>query len=296
LDPLSTSAALQTFVEVADDIHHQDSVKQLLEFTGHLPLAISLIASVTSHEGCDMALSRWKSESTHMLSNGYDQRSSLDISIMLSFTSFRMTSGAQDLLSVFSMLPDGLSDTDLVQTRLPIPDILACKSTLIRTSLAFIDKDQRLKVLVPIREHIFRVYPPIEALKIKLCQYLHGLLDLWNQFQHINPVDIVPDISHNLGNFNSVLLDTLTQEPENTDNIKHILFLNRFYDKTQMSYSPLLPILSEKMTHWEDSPMLGDYLVEHFTTANHLPIVNAQAQIMLGNKYFKSEDSIKQGE
>ncbi|KAJ7288743.1 P-loop containing nucleoside triphosphate hydrolase protein, partial [Mycena rebaudengoi] len=160
LDPLSASAALQTFVEVADDIHHQDSVKQLLELTGNLPLAVSLIASIASHEGCDQAISRWKSESTCMLSNGCDQRSSLDISIMLSFTSLCMTSGAQDLLSVLSMLPDGLSDTDLIQMRLPIPEILACKSTLIRTSLAFIGKDQRLKVLVPIREHVFGVHPP----------------------------------------------------------------------------------------------------------------------------------------
>ncbi|KAJ7288708.1 P-loop containing nucleoside triphosphate hydrolase protein, partial [Mycena rebaudengoi] len=171
LDPLSPSAALQTFVEVADDIHHPDSVKQLLELTGNLPLAVSLIASVASHEGCDRAISRWKSENTHMLSDGYDQRSSLDISIMLSLTSSRMTSEAQDLLSVFSMLPDGLSNTDLIQMKLPISDISACKSTLIRTSLAFIDKDHRVKVLVPIREHVLSVYPPTEALKIKLCQY-----------------------------------------------------------------------------------------------------------------------------
>jgi hypothetical protein len=91
-----------------------------------------------------------KVQSTHMLSDGYDQRSSLDISIMLSFTSSRMTVGAQDLLSLLSMLPDGLTDVELVQAKLAIPDVLSCKSILIRTSLAFVGKDQRLKVLVPI--------------------------------------------------------------------------------------------------------------------------------------------------
>ncbi|KAJ7288717.1 hypothetical protein C8J57DRAFT_1642867 [Mycena rebaudengoi] len=230
-----------------------------------------------------------------MLSDGYDQRSSLDISIMLSFTSSRMTSGAQDLLSVLSMLPDGLSDTDLVQTRLPIPDILACKSTLIRTSLAFIDKDQRLNVLVPFREHVFHVHPPTEALKIKLHQYLHELLDLWNQFRHVNPVDIFPKISHNLGNFNSVLLDALLlQNPEDTRIIKSILFLNRFYDMTQMSSSPLFPILTEKMTHWEHNPMFGDYLVEHFNSVKTSPVIDAQSQIVLGNDYFKSKGPLEQ--
>ncbi|KAJ7286807.1 P-loop containing nucleoside triphosphate hydrolase protein, partial [Mycena rebaudengoi] len=175
LDPLSTSAALQTFIDVADDTHHQESVKQLLEVTGHLPLAVSLISSVASHEGCDKALSRWKSETTHMLSDGYDQRSSLDISIMLSLTSSRMTVGAQDLLSLVSMLPDGLTDVELVQAKLGIPDILDCKSILMRTSLAFVGKDQRLKVLIPIREHTLRMHPPTNALKQPLQQHFHDL-------------------------------------------------------------------------------------------------------------------------
>ncbi|KAJ7235124.1 P-loop containing nucleoside triphosphate hydrolase protein [Mycena rebaudengoi] len=151
LSPISDSAALQTFFDVADDTHEEESVKKLLGLTSNLPLAVSLIASVTSSEGCVNALARWNTESTRMFSNGYDQRSSLDISIMLSFTSSRMTSGAQDLLSIMAMLPDGLTDADLVQAKLPIHNVLACKITLIQTSLAFIDKDQqRLKVLAPI--------------------------------------------------------------------------------------------------------------------------------------------------
>jgi hypothetical protein len=297
LDPISTSAALQTFVEVAGDVHHQNSIKQLLELTGNLPLAVNLIASVAAHEGCNKALSRWKSESTHMLSDGYDQRSSLDISIMLSFTSSRMTLGAQDLLNVLSMLPDGFSNTDLIQARLPIPEILACKSTLIRTSLAFIDKDQRLKVLVPIREYIISVHPPTNALKSKLRKHLHDLLDIWNQFQYLNPADVAPQISQNLGNFNSVLQDGLLMEcPEDTRIIKSILFLNRFYSRTQLTSSPLFLILTKRMTHWQNSPVFGDYLVECFDSSNHLPDIDAQQQMILGNEYFKLKDSLEQGD
>ncbi|KAJ7288711.1 hypothetical protein C8J57DRAFT_1214804 [Mycena rebaudengoi] len=293
LDPLSTSAALQTFVDVADDIHHQDNVKQLLELTGNLPLAVSLIASVASHEGCNQAISQWKSENTHMLSDGYDQRSSLDISVMLSLTSSRMTSGAQDLLSVLSMLPDGLSEHDLIQMRLPIPQILACKSTLIRTSLAFIDKDHQLKVLVPIREHVLSVYPPTNALKIKLCQYFHELLNLWNQFQYVNPTDtdIVAQILRNLGNFNSVFLHTLMMQG---CDVKSILLLNRFYVCIEFTCSPLFPILAERMMEGEKSPMFGDYLVESFRSAGQAPVIDAERQIMLGNEYFKFKDSIEQ--
>ncbi|KAJ7254850.1 P-loop containing nucleoside triphosphate hydrolase protein [Mycena rebaudengoi] len=150
LEPLSNVAARQTFIEVADNGLDDASIKELLELTGNLPLAVSLIASVAGSEGCAQALSRWKLKSTRMLSEGYDQRSSLDISIMLSYTSSRMTPGAQQLLGILSMLPDGLADTDLLQANLPIPDILACKATLIQTALAFVGQDQHLKVLVPI--------------------------------------------------------------------------------------------------------------------------------------------------
>jgi hypothetical protein len=197
------------------------------------------------------------------------------------------------------MLPDGLSDTDLIQMRLPIPEILACKSTLIRTSLAFIGKDQRLKVLVPIREHVFGVHPPTNALKAKLRQYLHELLNLWHQFQYVNPADadIVPEILRNLGNFNSVLLDALLRHGyEDPQNIKNILFLNRFYDRIQLTHSPTFAILSEKMIHWgKNSPLFGEYLVESFQIADHFPIIDAQRQIILGNEYFKSKSLLEQG-
>ncbi|KAJ7291706.1 P-loop containing nucleoside triphosphate hydrolase protein, partial [Mycena rebaudengoi] len=175
LKPPSTVAAQQIFIDIADDGHDEASIKELLELTGNLPLAISLIASVAGSEGCAQALSRWKLESTQMLSDGYDQRSSLDISIMLSYTCSRMTPGAQELLGILSMLPDGLTDTDLVQAKLPIIDILACKTTLIQTSLAFVDQDQHLKVLVPIREHIIHIHPPSNDLKLKLREHFHQL-------------------------------------------------------------------------------------------------------------------------
>lgn len=136
LTPLSSLAAKQTFIEIADDGHDERSVEELLELTGNLPLAINLIAGVDASDGCEAALSRWHTESTRLLSNGCDQKSSLDISIMLSFSCDRMTPDAQQLLSILSMLPDGLSEADLIQSRLPIEHILLCKATLLRTALA----------------------------------------------------------------------------------------------------------------------------------------------------------------
>ncbi|KAJ7259809.1 P-loop containing nucleoside triphosphate hydrolase protein [Mycena rebaudengoi] len=296
LDPLSISAALQTFIDVADDSHNESKVQQLLDLTGNLPLAVSLIAGVASHEGCDAALSRWKSENTHMLSEGYDQRSNLDISIMLSFTSSRMTSGAQELLSIMSILPDGLTDADLVQVKLPIPDILTCKTTLIRTSLAFIGQDQRLKVLVPIREHVLNIHPPSNRSKLRLRKYFHDILELWNKFRNLNVADIVPEISRNLGNFNSVLQDALSIKGSDViQNFQSILFLNHLYRRQQDTYSPLLLLLETEISHWKEAPIFGDYLIQLVESASYIPDLDMQNHITLGNLYFQLKPPLEQG-
>jgi hypothetical protein len=283
-------------MDVADDTHDKDSVKQLLDLTGNLPLAVSLIANVAASEGCDKALFRWKAESTQMLSDGYDQTSSLNISIMLSFTSPRMTPGAQDLLSILSMLPDGFTDTDLVQSKLPIINIFACKTTLIRTSLAFIDKDQRLKVLVPIREYILSIYPPTSILKLTLRQHFHELLDLWDRFQTLKIQDIVVQISQNLGNLSSVLSDALsTACSDSFQNYQSILNLNRFYGKTQQTFSPLLLDLAIPMAHAENHPVFGDYLITCVESSFYGPVINPEVQIARGNQYFQAMDVLQQG-
>ncbi|KAJ7266710.1 hypothetical protein C8J57DRAFT_1617923 [Mycena rebaudengoi] len=274
---------------------HFPIIKELLELTGNLPLAVSLIASVASSEGCAKALSRWKLESTWILSDGYDQRSSLDISIMLSYTSSRMTPGAQELLSILSMLPDGLADADLVQAKLPIPDILSCKATLIQTALAFVGEDQHLKVLVPIREHILSIHPPQNILKLKLREHFHQILDLWHQFRNLNITDILPQILGNLGNFNTVLHDGLQPAgPDIVQNLRSILFLNDFYYQVHDTYSPLLLELSGQILHWKDNQIFGEYLIELLETSDYLPDLDLNSNITLGTLYFTSKDLLEQ--
>ncbi|KAJ7264318.1 P-loop containing nucleoside triphosphate hydrolase protein, partial [Mycena rebaudengoi] len=298
LKPFSNEAAQQTFIEVADEGHDEDSIKKLLELTGNLPLAVSLIASVAGSEGCAQALSRWKLESTQMLSEGYDQRSSLDISIMMSYTSSRMTPGAQELLSVLSMLPDGLADANLTQAKLPIPDILACKATLIQTALAFVRQDRHLKVLVPIREHILHIHPPADALKLKLREHFHQLLDLWNQFKNLNVGDILPQMSQNLGNFKTVLHDGLN--PESSDivqNFRSIIFLDDFYNRIKSTHSPLLLQLSGKVVYWKENPIFGEYLIALLGSSGlgSWPALDLRSDITLGTQYFKSKEPLEQG-
>jgi hypothetical protein len=207
-----------------------------------------------------------------------------------------MTPGAQELLSILSMLPDGLADADLVQAKLPILDILACKATLIQTALAFVGQDQHLKVLVPIREHILNIHPPANALKLRLREHFHEILDLWNQFKNLNVTDIQPQISQNLGNFNTVLHDGLEpQGPDIIQNFKSILFLNHFYRRVHNTYSRLFLHLSGQMLYWKDNQIFGEYLIELLETTDYLPDLDLNSDITLGTQHFTSKDPLKQG-
>ncbi|KAJ7789994.1 P-loop containing nucleoside triphosphate hydrolase protein, partial [Mycena leptocephala] len=160
LKPLEQTAAQQTFIDIADNTHDPEQVDKVLSLTDNIPLAISLIAHLVDSEGCSHVLSRWEEEKTSLISEGYDRTSNLDLSISLSLSSPRLNPHSKDLLSLLSMLPDGLSDVELVQSKLPIDNILGCKASLIRTTLAYSDEHKRLKALVPFRDYMQKIQPP----------------------------------------------------------------------------------------------------------------------------------------
>ncbi|KAJ7494036.1 P-loop containing nucleoside triphosphate hydrolase protein, partial [Mycena latifolia] len=162
LRPLSNEAARNIFIDIADGFHDSNDIDKILALTNNMPLVVDLIAHLVDHEGCESVLARWETEKTSVLSEGYDRRSNLDASIAISLSSPRITSlsGARDLLSLLSILPDGISDVELLQASLPIQDPLACKAALLGTSLAYSDDRKRFKALIPIREHIQKFSPP----------------------------------------------------------------------------------------------------------------------------------------
>ncbi|KAJ7913356.1 P-loop containing nucleoside triphosphate hydrolase protein, partial [Mycena leptocephala] len=160
LKPLEQDAARQTFIDIADNTHDSKEVDKVLSLTDNLPLAINLVAHLVDSVGCSHVLSCWDEEKTSLISDGYDRSSNLDLSISLSLSSPRLNPHSEDLLSLLSMLPDGLSDVELVQSKFPIDNILSCKAALICTALAYSDEHKRLKVLVPIREYMQKIQPP----------------------------------------------------------------------------------------------------------------------------------------
>jgi hypothetical protein len=243
LKPLEQDAARQTFLDIADGIHDPEEVNKVLSLTNNMPLAINLVAHLVDSEGCSNVLSRWEEEKTSLMSDGYDKRSNLDLSISLSLSSPRLASfpHSKDLLSLLSMLPDGLSDAEMMQINLPINNILGCKATLIRTALAYSDEHKRLKALVPIREYMHKNQPPGDHLIQPLLKYFQELLEFYIEYQGTqSSSSTVARISSSYSNIQNVLQNGLYKDhPDLKDSIYCTCYLNVFSRRIGQGSIPL---------------------------------------------------------
>ncbi|KAJ7817671.1 hypothetical protein B0H14DRAFT_3741639 [Mycena olivaceomarginata] len=215
LEPISASASRQTFVDVVDEptTDEEPALVELIELTGNLPLAVRLMANVASFEGYLGALARWKTENTALLSDGYDKRSNLEKSLAISLTSPRIKSNphALDLLSLLSLLPDGISEAELHSSHVPLPAVSQCRATLLQTSLAFI-VDGRAKALSPIRDYMRSVHPAAIGITRPLRTHFQELLKVWDAYYGLSPKDLVTQLISHLGNIQSLFLNSITTE------------------------------------------------------------------------------------
>ncbi|KAJ7920868.1 P-loop containing nucleoside triphosphate hydrolase protein [Mycena leptocephala] len=248
LRPLHPSASTQIFYDISDppSMAELSDFEEIMSITGHLPLAVSLMASAASSEGYSGTLARWKAGDTSLVSTGHDRGSNLDRSIEISLSSPRMMSRptALDLLSVLAVLPDGLSDAELAVGMVPIPSPLECKSILLCTSLAYIDRDGRIKALSPIRDYVQRVYPPKKALSDSLGTYWQHLLDLWDTHMQLANKDLASQLTANIGNINNFILHVDRVEGSLDEPMFHsIINLTKFSQFMLKSDSPPLPLV-----------------------------------------------------
>ncbi|KAJ7085258.1 hypothetical protein C8R44DRAFT_752858 [Mycena epipterygia] len=275
LDPLSEEATHQTFIAIAEDFHDPKDITKLLSLTDNMPLAVDLMAHLVDHEGCDDVLARWETEKTSLLSHGHDRRSNLDISITISLLSPRLNSGAKDLLSMLSILPDGLSEAELLQIKLPIKNLLQCRSILLRTSLAYEDDRKRLKSLVPIREHMQQFHRAQPHLIHQVEQHFQLLLDVYKtHFGSQQVAGHFNQITSHLGNIHQVLLQGLHQDPILADTIRCALSLNYFSRNTGHSRHSIMNYIPAALSSIHDDRLEVMFIVEVFYSRNYYPIHN----------------------
>ncbi|KAJ7896709.1 hypothetical protein B0H14DRAFT_3605161, partial [Mycena olivaceomarginata] len=282
LQPLSNDAAHQTFMDITDNAYAIEDINQLLQFTDNMPLAVDLIAHLVDYEGLSNVLTRWETEKTSLLSVGHDRKSNLDASINLSLSSPRITSDSKELLSLLSILPNGLSDAELVQSNLPIPDILSCKATLQATLLAYQDDNKRLLSLMPVREHIQRFLPPSQSLLQSLRKHFYELLELYQKYNGEQLQPVVNQITLNLGNLHEVLQRGLYgSDPNLADTIYCTLSLNSFYRITGRGSTWLMDyiqsILPQPCDHQLEIHLLIEVLKSYRSYPTPIPELITQA-------------------
>ena len=276
LKPLSDAAAQQTFLEITDNAYTIEDLNQLLSFTDNMPLAVDLISHLVDYEGLENVLVRWETDKTSILSVGYDRKSNLNASIDLSLSSPRLTSESKELLSLLSILPNGLSDAELVQSKVPIPNILSCKAQLLATSLAYQDSNKRLLVLVPVREHIQRFLPPPPHLIHSLCKHFHALLKLYQKYNGEQLDSVISQITINLANLQEVLQrGLLTWDSNLEDTIHCVISLNSFYRITNGGVNPLM----DQIQHMLADPQLKTHFL---------------SEVLISQRYYHRTQWIKE--
>jgi hypothetical protein len=231
-----------------------------------MPLAISLLAHLADTEGCSATLSCWEKEKTTLISDGFDKRSNLDLSISLSLSSPRiqLLPHSQELLSLLSMLPDGLADSDFIQSKLPIDNILKCKAALKSTALAYSDEHKRLKVLMPIREYLQQHQPPGDHVVQKVFKYFEEMLNFYRVYDGTQSTSkTVAQIKSHLANIQNVLQWGLKQkEPILSNSIYCVCYLTHFRLFHIQAKTPLFGEVHHILPQLHDHQLKAYFLIE----------------------------------
>ncbi|KAJ7020335.1 hypothetical protein C8F04DRAFT_1242049 [Mycena alexandri] len=284
LMPLSQDAARKMFFDIADDRYSMDEVDQVLDLTDNMPLSISLLSHLVDMEGCSQILSRWETEKTSLISEGYDRKSNLELSISLSLSSPRIASmpHALDLLALLSILPDGLLDVELEQAEFPI-NILSCKAALLRTALVYTDDSKRVKVLVPIREYMGKFSPPTDPMIKPLFNHFHELVKTYmTAFGKEYGAFPIARITSNYTNIQNVLRYNLRSEHSDLGNTIYCTCdFNRFSTCSGRGATPLLEDITSLLPSIDDHRLRVAFISELLSfgthSISHLEMLIAQA-------------------
>ncbi|KAJ7713726.1 hypothetical protein B0H16DRAFT_534113 [Mycena metata] len=294
LEPLAQEAARKVFIAIAEDGHPMEEIDQVLSLTDNMPLSINLLAHAVGVEGTTAILSRWQREHTSVISEGYDRKSNLESSILLSLESPRITSTphSQELLSLLSILPDGLSDVELKQSKFAIQDILDCKRALLRTALAYLDDHKRLKALVPIREYMAKFRPPTDEMIGPLFKHFQELLQVYlADMGKQSSALYVERLTSNYTNIQNIIQNGLYPgHPNLADSISCTSHFIRFSITIGNEVIPLIDKVISLLPHSEDHRAKASFTVRLFGQNRIHPIPHPKALIAQTLEWLKTFD------
>jgi len=257
LEPFSLEAALLTFQDRAGPRlvrSEENTAKQLLEAVDRVPLAVSLLGQLVRRGNTvSNLLHRWNRErSALLLTYRTGRLNSVEVSIGVSI---KMLCAADDsreslrLLSVCSMLPDGLRPDVLEKLRPHFEYIDRACDTLVSYALASLDSDQTIKVLSPIRYYIQEHHALPAELHRALCLVYFAIADQLPTQMDERYKQLTETVAPEIGNLSSLLLSMVNKPTQ--DIIDAVFKFTRF-----MYYQlPTTTLASALLVHVGDQPM-----------------------------------------
>jgi hypothetical protein len=187
------------------------------------------------------------------------------------------------------MLPDGLSDVELVQAKLPIDNILGCKAALIQTTLAYSDEHKRLKALVPIREYMQKIKPPGYHLVRPLLKHFKELLELFMEYHGTQSSSAtVARISSNYSNIQNILWNGAKQgHPDLINAIYCACDLNYFSQLVGRGPISFIAHIPSILPQPHDHRLEAYYILTLFNSFQYSPISNAETLVFEALQHFK---------
>ncbi|KAJ7457435.1 hypothetical protein FB451DRAFT_1047374 [Mycena latifolia] len=294
LKPLAQEAAQKTFIDIVDDGYAVEDIDKILSLADNMPLAIDLMAHLVDYDGLDSVIHHWETERTSLFSQGHNKGSNLDLSISMSLESPRLASMpyARDLLSLLSMLPDGLAEADLLQSKLPIENVLACKAALLCTSLAYTDDQKQLTALVPIREYMQKMHPPRAYIVQPLLKHFNHLLEIHETYHGtILSSGIVLRITSNFANIQNVLGNCLKQDnPDLVKTIYGVCHFDRFSILTGQGHIQLMNHIPNILPHSRDRRLEVYFIMTFLFRYIDNPVPNVENLVNQALKYLPQFD------
>ena len=185
LEPFSLEAAVKTFEDRAGGRlaeAEEDIATQLLIAVDRMPLAVTLLGQLAQRgNSVSELLARWNREhSTLLQTYGAGRFNNIEVSIQLSIAMMLSTDDSQEslkLLSVCSMLPDGLRPAVFEKMRPQFKNIDRARDNLYAYALASLGVDRTLKTLSPVRHLVIERYPAELKHHDSLCSIYCELAD-----------------------------------------------------------------------------------------------------------------------
>ncbi|KZP16421.1 TPR-like protein [Athelia psychrophila] len=225
LPPLHASSAKEIFLAInaafCDGSDDGDEVlDELLMELDYVPLAIHLLAHVSTDTPPRLVLKQWQKQRTRMLSlDSYtiDKLESVDVSISLSMESLDVNrnSDAIQLLGMLCLLPDGLLRwQDRLEVIEKTFETASSNLFLLRKFALVYTTGAKLGVLSPIRHFILQHYPPdsqhVRCISNIIWElvYTHAMVDFGPKFH-----GAVEALSLEMGNIGNLIDHAIACDP-----------------------------------------------------------------------------------